>query len=265
MKIYEIKQGTEAWQDLRRGKLTGTTSKNVVGYKEMLKADLVKAASDLGCIFDEKKVKVDELKDMIIEENPNFSFKLLEEKINKDFEYKMLAVELVGDEDAKAEEDENPLQRGHDLEPVARKIFEKAKGKQVDEVGFVSLDEEPRIGLSPDGLIKNGGAYTEGLEIKSPCAWKYLKYWLENEIPDEYKGQCIDYFVQDLAIERVYLMIYNPKVEIHPYHFYVLERKDYEKDIEILKEAQIKFWQNHDARIMKIKQLAANLTEKYEQ
>lgn len=258
MKIHQVEQGTDAWLALRKGKLTGTNSKYVVAYRDMLKADLIGEALDRGCEFDEKKVKVEELKDMILAKDPSFSFRVMEEKFNEDFEYKMLAIELVGDE-SEPEENENPLARGHDLEPVARKLFEQAKGKVVDEIGFITCDEEDRMGLSPDGLVKNGGVYTEGLEIKSPCAWKYLKYWIKNEIPDEYKDQCLDYFVISPEVERVFLMIYNPRIVMHPYHIFKIERQDYEHEIRVMKNAQLQFWKAHDARMDHIKALAASL------
>lgn len=263
MKIYDVEQGTKEWLQLRRGKLTGTNSKYVVGYREMLKADLVGEALERGCEFDEKKVKVDELKDLILERDPDFSFRVMEEKINKDFEYKMLAVELVGSEDGDEEEQENPLERGHSKEPEARLLFEKTQGKRVDEVGFVTLEEEERIGLSPDGLIKNGEKYTEGVEIKCPCAWKYLRSWLEGEVPEEYKEQCLHYFVPAEELERVYLMIYNPRVTIHPFHVYILERKDYRHQIQTLKQAQLDFWKLHDERMKQTRTLADTLTTSY--
>lgn len=259
MQIHDIKQGTTDWLELRKGKLTGTTSKNVVGYKEKLKAELVEEAIERGLDFDEKKIKVDELKDLLEDHDPSFSSKVMEMKFNEDFNYKMLATDLFGDE-VGAEKEENPLQRGTSLEPIARKRFEVARNKVVDEVGFVSLDEEPRIGLSPDGLIKNDqGVYTEGVEIKCPCNWKYLKYWLEDSFPEEYKDQCLDYFVQSEEIEKVYLVIYNPNVDFHPIHVYTLLREGYAKDILMLKRAQLLFWKQHDERVSKIKLLEKTL------
>lgn len=258
MIIHNVQQGTAEWESLRKGKITGTSTKNVVGYREMLKADLIGEALDRGLEFDEKKIKVEELKEMISKQDPSFSFRVLEEKVNKDFEYKMLASELLGGISEAEEVEENPLARGHDLEPAARMLFEKAKGKKVEEIGFVSLDEEPRIGLSPDGLIRNNGKYTEGLEIKSPAAWKYLKYWLEDMVPDEYKEQCLDYFVQSPDIERVFLFLYNPRIEMHPYHIFKIERQDYEREISVMKNALINFWKAHDERMAYVRSLASS-------
>lgn len=263
MKIHEVEQGTDAWKALRKSKLTGTSAKYVVAYRNMLKADLIGEALDRGLSFDEKKIKVEELQEMILARDPNFSFRVMEEKVNEDFEFKMLAIDLIGEDGAETEEEAaDPLthiNRGHGLEPVARKLFERAKGKVVEEVGFITLDEEERIGLSPDGLIKNSGIYTEGFEAKCPIAWKYLKYWIKDEIPDEYKDQCLDYFVQDPAIERVYLMLYCPVIEIHPYHIFTIERRDYEREVMIMKNAQIQFWKSHDERRLRVQALAESL------
>lgn len=255
MKIHDVEQGTDEWLALRDGKLTGTNSKNVVGYKEMLKADLIGVALDKGLDFDEKKIKVDELKMMIEDADPEFSFRVMEIKFNKDFQYKMLAKE-VAKKSEDLEEDENPLQRGHDLEPMAIALFEKRKGVEVETVGFVSLDEEERVGLSPDGMIKNGGVYTAGVEVKSPCTWKYLKYWIEDVFPEEYKEQCLDYFVQSDDIQTVYLVLHNPRIDIHPLHIFELHRVDFERDIRIYKQAQIDFWKAHDRKLEEIKLLA---------
>lgn len=52
------------------------------------------------------------------------------------------------------------MQRGVDLEPIARDMYELKTGQKVVEVGFVELDEY--VGVSPDGLIGEDG----GIEIK---------------------------------------------------------------------------------------------------
>lgn len=252
MKIHNVEQGSEKWRELRKGKLTGTSASLIVGYREMLRADLIEEALGLGLEFDQKKIKVQELKALIEKEDPNFSFRKMEKKVNEDLQYKMIAIELAGDADADPTHSENPMQRGHRLEPEARKLFEDVTGKKVSEVGFVTLDEEERVGLSPDGLIEVDGEYREAIEIKSPCNWKYVKYWLENKIPTEYKEQVLDYFVQSEKIEKVYLILFNPNIKIHPFTVFVAERDDYKFEVALMKEAQIEFWKGHDERMKKI-------------
>lgn len=55
------------------------------------------------------------------------------------------------------------MEHGHETEPRARQVYERIRGVVVRQVGFITLDEHPMIGCSPDGLVGDDG----GLEIKS--------------------------------------------------------------------------------------------------
>jgi hypothetical protein len=65
--------------------------------------------------------------------------------------------------------------RGHELEPIARSIYEFENDVKVKEVGFIEYNEH--IGCSPDGLIGKDG----GIEIKCIDDIKYFKYLLNGE------------------------------------------------------------------------------------
>lgn len=65
--------------------------------------------------------------------------------------------------------------RGNELEPIARDMYELTTRQKVEEVGFIELDEY--VGVSPDGLIGEDGA----IEIKCPDDVKYFKHLLEGE------------------------------------------------------------------------------------
>lgn len=59
------------------------------------------------------------------------------------------------------------MQRGTELEPVARSAYEMSRGVLVEEVGFIESPELSWcVGVSPDGLIGSDGL----LEIKCPSA-----------------------------------------------------------------------------------------------
>ena len=75
------------------------------------------------------------------------------------------------------------MDRGRELEPLAREWYREKTGKHVREVGFV-LSGCGRYGCSPDGL-----GDTRGLEIKCPQLPAFLDYATTGEMPD-------DYFVQ---------------------------------------------------------------------
>ncbi len=65
--------------------------------------------------------------------------------------------------------------RGNELEPQARTIYELTTGKDVKQVGFIEYNDY--VGCSPDGLVEDDG----GIEIKCPDDKEYFKILLEKE------------------------------------------------------------------------------------
>ena len=65
------------------------------------------------------------------------------------------------------------MERGNELEALARTVYEMETGDEVEEVGFIELDDF--TGCSPDGLIGEEG----GLEVKCLKDEKYFKVLLE--------------------------------------------------------------------------------------
>ena len=78
------------------------------------------------------------------------------------------------------------MERGHELEPVARKAYTELTGQEVEEVGFVLHDAEG-FGCSPDGLVEDR---TGNLQIKCPFGPHQVKYIFAKTLPGEYKVQC---------------------------------------------------------------------------
>lgn len=99
-------------------------------------------------------------------------------------------------------------ERGNELEPIARQIYELENGVSVEQVGFIEYDEF--VGCSPDGLIGEDG----GLEIKCPDDKEYFEYLLNGEeaIDSKYIWQVQ---MNLLVTGRKYwsLAIYNPNFE----------------------------------------------------
>lgn len=80
------------------------------------------------------------------------------------------------------------MQRGHDVEPIARDWYADFYAAPVKELGFM-VKEFPsgaRLGWSPDGLI----AGNAGIEIKAPRAKKHLLTILADQVPPEHMAQC---------------------------------------------------------------------------
>ena len=76
------------------------------------------------------------------------------------------------------------MQRGTELEPLARQYFELSTGLEVQEVGFCMADDMD-AGVSPDGLVGEDG----GLEIKCPAPHTHVKYLRDDKLPVVYKQQ----------------------------------------------------------------------------
>lgn len=84
----------------------------------------------------------------------------------------------------------NPFQgnadteRGIELEPEARSLYELHKGALVESCGLVIHPRIERSGASPDGLAGDGL-----LEIKCPRTHTHLEYLLSGEPPSKYVPQ----------------------------------------------------------------------------
>lgn len=74
-------------------------------------------------------------------------------------------------------------ERGHELEPEARKVYERMNFVKVQNGGFWTLGDW--VGSSPDGLVENEGL----LEIKSPLFNTLIKYLTRQKLPAEYYWQ----------------------------------------------------------------------------
>ena len=72
------------------------------------------------------------------------------------------------------------MQRGVELEPKARLLYELKTNNKVEEIAFCELDDY--TGCSPDGLIGDDGI----VEIKCPKNTTYLERCITEEIPQEY-------------------------------------------------------------------------------
>ena len=131
--------------------------------------------------------------------------------------------------------DEDARQRGIRLEPEARLAFTKATGKKVTEVGFVEADEYR--GASPDGFIGK----TASVEIKCPLGANYIRAVLADEIPKEYVPQIAQAFIVNPELKKMYFVLYNPDITVHPLHIIEATRKSFAKKIAEISDAENAF------------------------
>ncbi len=101
-----------------------------------------------------------------------------------------IAGEIITEEKEDTDEYTSPaMERGVELEVEARKIYESLFECNVEQIGFITPDEDSEfnewIGISPDGLIGEDG----GLEIKCPLRKTHLNYIENGVLPTVYKNQ----------------------------------------------------------------------------
>lgn len=101
-------------------------------------------------------------------------------------------------------------ERGVELEPQARTLYELERGVSVEEVGFVTNEKvSPVAGASPDGLVEKDGL----IEIKCFDDTKHFKMVVEGVVIDpEYMWQMQ---MQMLLTGRKWcdFIAYNPNFE----------------------------------------------------
>ena len=76
------------------------------------------------------------------------------------------------------------MERGNELEPAAKDLYEFTTGFEVVEVGLC-LHDEFECGASPDGLIDDDG----GIEIKCPLPHTHVAYLRDGNMPLKYVPQ----------------------------------------------------------------------------
>lgn len=98
--------------------------------------------------------------------------------------------QLAGERLAGAREDSYTnaaMQRGTEMEPEARALFELVHDIPVSQVGMCYRDEEKLYSCSPDGLIEE--IKKGGLEIKCPSMAVHVEYLIGNKLPTDYFQQ----------------------------------------------------------------------------
>lgn len=96
-----------------------------------------------------------------------------------------LIAETLTGQPANAFQGNADTERGTELEPDARAVYELRQGVMVQSVGLVIHPTIERAGASPDGLVDADGL----LEIKCPRTHTHLDYLLGQEPPSAYVPQ----------------------------------------------------------------------------
>lgn len=136
-KFYDVEQNSEEWMQLRLGKFTASSFKQLFAAKSTL---------------DYRKCINQVVYEILTGEHPeSFSNQYME--------------------------------RGHELEPIAKEIYSLKTFNDIDNGGFFELNKY--TGCSPDGLVGENGL----IEIKCPSFNTMIEYLENKTLPNEYKYQ----------------------------------------------------------------------------
>lgn len=118
-------------------------------------------------------------------------------------------LEVVSEMFSSAQKDQysnEHTERGNELEPLARSMYELENDCEVEQIGFCELNDF--IGCSPDGLVGDDGM----IEIKCPDDKTYFNLLMNEKIDNAYIWQCQ---MNMLILERKWcdLVFYNPNFE----------------------------------------------------
>jgi putative phage-type endonuclease len=126
------------------------------------------------------------------------------------------------------------MQRGVDLEPVARMAYESKNGF-VDKTGFHKHPSIEWFGASPDGLVGDDGL----VEIKCPNSTTHVDYILEGKVPTKYKRQML---AQLACTNRKWcdFVSFDDRLPEH-LQLFVVRFEPKQEEIDKLQEGVIKF------------------------
>lgn len=124
------------------------------------------------------------------------------------------------------------MQRGIDLEPMARRAAAKRLGVEIRETGFL-MSRQLRAGSSLDGDINDFSAI---VEIKVPRTTTHLQYIEDKGLPDTYMGQLLHNLYISKA-DSLFFVSFDDRLPAH-LQLCIVERKakdlpleEYERDL----------------------------------
>lgn len=141
--------------------------------------------------------------------------------------------ELIAEKLALAPDKESPMMRGLRLEQDAVDEFSKATGKTVDTSLVIwTRDDNDNIAVSPDGfIVSENGKVEEAVDAKCLSSARHIEAFLNNEIPDDYEFQKIQYFIVNTDLQTLHFAFYDPRMTVKSFFYITVKREDVEDEI----------------------------------
>lgn len=255
MKIINLSQAnnTEAWLNERLGRITGTKSGNLA-MSHYPQTDVKKLIGYRDKALEQSKTAETQTKaDEYFQKAQDYDTRILEaEAKNKHLKVGIDFWKFLAETMAEQPTNENPMSRGHRLEPENITLTLQQLGYEqkdcITDCGIWENDEDPRLACSPDAHQKSenptwaieckslGSAY----HLQAVIPWMIHSQYIRQHtlpdnladmaaqvlppettsleatgmdfIPDTYQAQALQYFVVCDTLETLYFSMYDPRV-----------------------------------------------------
>lgn len=255
MKIINLSQAnnTEAWLNERLGRITGTKSGNLA-MDHYPQTDVKKLIGYRDKALEQSKTaKTQAESNKYFQKAQDYDTRILEaEAKNKHLKVSIDFWKFLAETMAEQPDNENPMARGHRLEPENINLTLRQLGYEqkdcITDCGIWESDENPRLACSPDAYQASENP-TWAIECKSLGSAYHLQAvipWMIHSqnilhhsipdnladaaaqvlppvatslkatgidfIPDAYRAQVLQYFVVCDTLETLYFSMYDPRV-----------------------------------------------------
>lgn len=255
MKIINLSQAnnTDAWLNERIGRITGTKSGSLA-LEHYPKTDVEKLTECRNKALEQSKTaKTRAESDKYFQRAQGYDTRILEaETKNKRLKTGIEFWKFLAETMAEQPDKENPMERGHRLEPENILLTLQQLGRQkkdcITDCGIWESDEDPRLACSPDAYQSSENP-TWAIECKSLGSARHLQVvipWMIHSqlirqhtlpetltetaaqvlpaaatslnatgmdfIPDTYRAQVLQYFVVCDTLDTLYFSLYDPRV-----------------------------------------------------
>jgi hypothetical protein len=140
--------------------------------------------------------------------------------------YKMIAE--IDSEEVEVNYVNAAMQRGKDLEPIARDIYKEVKGIEIEELGFCLSHDNDYIGYSTDGFTPNRKG---AIEIKCTNTETHVKYILQDKIPNDYKYQVQMAFLVNKSLEWLDFISFDDRFKSRPMWIKRITREELQEEL----------------------------------
>lgn len=255
MKIINLSQAnnTKAWLNERLGRITGTKSGNLA-MSHYPQTDVKKLTGYRDKALEQSKTAETQAEsNKYFQKAQDYDTRILEaEAKNKRLKVSIDFWKFLAETMAEQPDSENPMARGHRLEPENIRLTLQQLGYEqkdcITDCGIWESDEDPRLACSPDAYQATenptwaieckslGSAY----HLQAVIPWMIHSQYIRQHtipdnladmaaqvlpaettspkatgmdfIPDTYQAQVLQYFVVCDTLETLYFSMYDPRV-----------------------------------------------------